>query len=155
MSACLTQVRSDSTPQPIWSATRRTVPCVVPISLRSCRTSRTALAFSSGEYRRVVGFPEASVFPMAPSSFPRSGASKEPRAVQFILARLREVQDALTEALIFGTPSVERGVNILWGSYRQERDWWDRLGESKWGPRVAKVWAGLMLTLGAAGGVPR
>ncbi|GAB7005665.1 hypothetical protein JCM18899A_31380 [Nocardioides sp. AN3] len=92
---------------------------------------------------------------MAPSSFPRSGASKEPRAVQFILARLREVQDALTEALIFGTPSVERGVNILWGSYRQERDWWDRLGESKWGPRVAKVWAGLMLTLGAAGGVPR
>ncbi|CCI51474.1 hypothetical protein BN13_1060002 [Nostocoides jenkinsii Ben 74] len=82
MSACLTQVRSDSTPQPIWSATRWTVPCVVPSSLRSCRTSRTALAFSSGEYRRVVGFPDVLLVPMAPSSFPRSGASKQPRVVQ-------------------------------------------------------------------------
>lgn len=88
MSACLTHVRNDSTPQPIWSATRWTVPCEVPSSLRSCRTSRTALAFSSGEYRRFVGFPAVLLVPMAPSSFPRSGASTQPRVDQIDLKKL-------------------------------------------------------------------
>ena len=46
------------------------------------RTIRTAEAFSSSEYRRVVGFPFDTSRGMAPSSFPRSGTSNIPRATQ-------------------------------------------------------------------------
>ena len=38
---------------------------------------------TAGEYRRVVGLPGVPSFPITPSSFPRSGASNEPRKVQF------------------------------------------------------------------------
>ncbi len=50
-------------------------------------SSRTSLAFSSGEYRRAVGRPDAPSIPMAPSSFPRSGASKQPGALHVPLPR--------------------------------------------------------------------
>ncbi|EUA40235.1 hypothetical protein I549_4385 [Mycobacterium avium subsp. avium 2285 (R)] len=46
------------------------------------RTIRTAAAFSSGLYLRVVGFPGDCSFGIAPSSFPRSGASRISRAIQ-------------------------------------------------------------------------
>jgi hypothetical protein len=46
------------------------------------RTIRTAAAFSSGLYLRVVGFPGDCSFGMTPSSFPRSGASRISRAIQ-------------------------------------------------------------------------
>lgn len=77
-SARLTHLRTVSTPYPSWSATRWIVPCSVPSSRRSWRTSRTAWAFSSSEYRRVVGLPGLISFGMTPSSFPRSGASNNP-----------------------------------------------------------------------------
>ena len=51
MSACLTHIRTDSTPYPRCAATRCTVPCSVPNSARNIRTFRTAAAFSSDEYR--------------------------------------------------------------------------------------------------------
>ncbi|WP_264002652.1 MULTISPECIES: hypothetical protein, partial [Mycobacterium avium complex (MAC)] len=40
-----------------------------------------AAAFSSGLYLRVVGFPGDCSFGIAPSSFPRSGASRISRAI--------------------------------------------------------------------------
>ncbi|MDT5150581.1 MAG: hypothetical protein QOI01_2314 [Mycobacterium sp.] len=43
------------------------------------RTIRTADAFSSGVYLRVVGFPGDCSFGMTPTSFPRSGASTRTR----------------------------------------------------------------------------
>jgi len=49
MSACLTHIRTDSTPYPSCVATRCTVPCVTPSSARSVLTIRTAAAFSSLE----------------------------------------------------------------------------------------------------------
>ena len=65
-----TRPRSRSAPRPAGSSRAS-----CPSSLRSWRTNRTARAFSSGEYRRVVGLPGVRSFPMTPSSFPRSGAS--------------------------------------------------------------------------------
>lgn len=53
-----------------------------PNSARRVRTIRTAAAFSSSEYRRVVGLPGGCSLGMTPSSFPRSGASTGPRASQ-------------------------------------------------------------------------
>ncbi len=82
ISAWRTQERTDSIPYPSWRATRCTVPCSVPNSARNARTIRTAAAFSSGLYRRDVGFPGTCSFGMTPSSFPRSGASTYPRAIQ-------------------------------------------------------------------------
>ena len=81
MSACLTHVLTDSIPYPSCVATRWTVPCSVPSSARRVRTIRTAAAFSSGEYRRVVGFPDPSFDTMTPSSFPKSGVSNKARAL--------------------------------------------------------------------------
>ncbi|ABK66519.1 ISAfe2, transposase [Mycobacterium avium 104] len=49
------------------------------------RTIRTAAAFSSGLYLRVVGFPGDCSFGIAPSSFPRSGASRISRAIHVLL----------------------------------------------------------------------
>ncbi|MCJ0950695.1 hypothetical protein MTX37_32910, partial [Rhodococcus sp. ARC_M8] len=43
----------------------------------------TAPAFSSGEYRRIVGLPDTRSFGMLPSSFPRPEVSTEPRAIQW------------------------------------------------------------------------
>jgi hypothetical protein len=69
-------------PRPLHRAGRP-----VPSSLRNWRTSRTARAVSSGVYRRVVGLPSVGSSPMTPSSFPRSGASSEPRAIQLTRPR--------------------------------------------------------------------
>jgi hypothetical protein len=57
-------------------------PAISPNSALSACTIRTADAFSSGVYLRVVGFPGDCSFGMAPSSFPRSGASSISRAIQ-------------------------------------------------------------------------
>jgi hypothetical protein len=53
-----------------------------PNSARKVRTIRTAAAFSSGLYLRVVGFPGDCSFGMTPSSFPRSGAVRIFGAIQ-------------------------------------------------------------------------
>ena len=55
---------------------------VKPNSARNVRTIRTAAAFSSALYLRVVGFPGDCSFGMTPSSFPRSGASTISSAIQ-------------------------------------------------------------------------
>src|SRR5215213_4833713 len=94
MSACRTHNRTDSVPYPNWVATRPIVPWSVPSSARSARTIRTAAAFSSSEYRRVVGLPFDTSSGMAPSSFPRSGASKQPRAVHLGADPGRSAQSA-------------------------------------------------------------
>jgi hypothetical protein len=57
-------------------ATRWAVSCSLPSSVRNVRTIRTATAFSSTLYLRVMGFPATVSFGMTPSSFPRSIASK-------------------------------------------------------------------------------
>jgi hypothetical protein len=81
-SACLTQLRTDSTPYPSCSATRRTAPWVIPVSACSERTILTAAAFSCVEYRRVVGFPDVrSVGMNSVLDFPRPRVSNQPRTV--------------------------------------------------------------------------
>ena len=72
----------------------------------------------------------------------------------YILDRLREVEDALIDATIKGTPAVERARNALWGTRAYEPDWWDRISQTKWAPRIGIVWAAIVTTLGATGGVP-
>ena len=51
------------------------------MNLRVRVSIRPTAVPSSSEYRRVVGFPCVTSLGMAPSSFPRSGALKRPRAV--------------------------------------------------------------------------
>ena len=81
-SARLTQDRTDSTPYPSCPATLRTAPCVIPVSACSERTILTAACFSSGEYRRVVGFPAVRSDGMnSVLDFPRPGVSNHPRTV--------------------------------------------------------------------------
>jgi hypothetical protein len=53
-----------------------------PRSACNAGTIRTAAAFSSELYRRVVGFPGDCSFGIPASSFPRSGASGISRAFQ-------------------------------------------------------------------------
>jgi hypothetical protein len=67
MSACATHNRTDSTPYPSCLATRCTVPWSWPNSALRLRTIRTAAAFSSRVYRRVVGFPGVCSFGMTPT----------------------------------------------------------------------------------------
>src|SRR5262252_617317 len=55
ISACLTQLRSDSGPIPSCRATRVTTPKRSPLSAMAPRTIRTALSRSSGGYRRWLG----------------------------------------------------------------------------------------------------
>lgn len=56
--ACLTHVRTDSIPWPNCVSIRCTVPCSVQSSARNDQTIQNPTAFSSDEYRRVVGFPD-------------------------------------------------------------------------------------------------
>jgi len=73
---------------------------------------------------------------------------------RYIVARLRDIEDALTDALITGAGSVELAVNATIGAAQMDRDWWDRIAHTKWAPRIANVWMAIVTTLGAAGGVP-
>ena len=92
--ACLTHVAAATTRPQAHARLgdpSRPRPWSDPSSLRSWRTIRTAPAFSSGVYRFVVGAPGVRSIPMTPSSFPRSGASNEPRAIQSASVRLMRV----------------------------------------------------------------
>jgi hypothetical protein len=73
---------------------------------------------------------------------------------RYIVARLRDVEKALTDALIIGAPGLELAANSLFGASRRERDWWDRIAQTKWGPRIGAAWMAIVTTLGAAGGLP-
>jgi integrase len=64
---------------------RRTAPCVIPVSACNDRTILTAACFSSGEYRRVVGFPAVRSEGMnSVLDFPRPGVSTHPRTVHCV-----------------------------------------------------------------------
>lgn len=72
----------------------------------------------------------------------------------FLLDRLDEVHDALIDATVQGASAVRRARDSLYGSRHLDRDYWDRIAQTKWAPRVGKMWAALLMTLGAAGGLP-
>jgi hypothetical protein len=73
---------------------------------------------------------------------------------QFVLRRLDEVETALREALLTGTPGIEFATDALIGAMRRRPDMWDRVAQTKWGPRLAKMAGALCLALGSAGGLP-
>jgi hypothetical protein len=73
---------------------------------------------------------------------------------RYVVARLRDVEEALTDALIVGVDGVELAVNATIGSAQMDRDWWDRIAKTKWAPRIGAVWMAMVTSLGAVGGVP-
>lgn len=73
---------------------------------------------------------------------------------QFVLVRLEDVEKALREVLITGSPGVERATDSLIGAMRRRPDMWERIGQSKWGPRLGNIAGALCLALGSAGGIP-
>ena len=100
ISACLTQVRTDSIPYPSCSATRRTAPCVTPVSARSERTILTAACFSSSEYRRVVGLPAVRSWVMnSVLDSPRPGVTIHPRTFHSLLGPNVEQTSALVRGI--------------------------------------------------------
>ena len=88
----------------------------MPRSARISTHHRTGWAFSSGLHRRVVGNPGVRSVGMTPSSFPRSGASNEPRAVQTEPSKTR--RQATRRAAVRAWPS--RSSSRL-----QEKQRWD------------------------------
>lgn len=72
----------------------------------------------------------------------------------FVLLRLIEVERGLREALLTGTPGIERATDSLIGAMHRRPDMWDRVSSTKWGPRIAKLAGALVLTIGSVGGLP-
>jgi hypothetical protein len=80
MAAGLTHERTDSTPVPRCSATRRTGPQRHPRLGLKQRTTRTGACFSSIEQRRVVGLPAVRSLAMnSVLDFPSPAVSNQPR----------------------------------------------------------------------------
>lgn len=73
---------------------------------------------------------------------------------QFVLRRLVEVETGLREARLTGTPGIEHATDALIGAMRRRPDMWDRVAQTKWGPRLGKMAGALCLALGSAGGLP-
>lgn len=73
---------------------------------------------------------------------------------RYIVARLRDVQNVLTDALITGAPGVELAANSLMGARHRDEDLWDRIAATRWAPRIAMTWAAIMTTLSAVAGFP-
>lgn len=73
---------------------------------------------------------------------------------RYIIERLREVERAIQDALITGAPDLERAVTTLLGSVQRRPDMWDRIGKSKYGRRIAGVYAAICMGLSAVGGFP-
>lgn len=78
----------------------------------------------------------------------------DPGLKRYIIARLRDVEKALIDALITGSGGLELAANSLFGAAQRERDLWDRIAETKWAPRIGATWMAIVTTLGAVGGVP-
>jgi hypothetical protein len=72
---------------------------------------------------------------------------------RYMIARLRDIEDALTDALITGIDGVALAAHATYGAARLDRDWWDRIERTKWAPRIAGIWMTLMTTLGGVGAV--
>lgn len=83
-----------------------------------------------------------------------SDETLEPDLRRYIIDRLRDVERALTDALINGAAGLEVAVNGLHGAHERERDLWERIAHTKWAPRIGAMWMALVTTLGAAGGLP-
>jgi len=73
---------------------------------------------------------------------------------RYVVSRLRDVESTLTDGLITGAPGVELAVNSLLGAAHRDRDLWDRVAHTKWGPRIGAAWMALVTTLGGVGAVP-
>jgi hypothetical protein len=73
---------------------------------------------------------------------------------RYIVQRLRDVEQALVDAAIHGVASVELAASSLLGASQLDRDWWDRVAQTRWAPRIGAVWMAIVTTLGAAGGIP-
>lgn len=71
-----------------------------------------------------------------------------------ILRRLRLVREALDEALISGAAGLERAVDSLIGSTQREPDLWDRIAQTRWGPRIGKLYYALATGLAALAVIP-
>jgi hypothetical protein len=74
--------------------------------VRNARTIRTAAAFASGLYVRVVGFPGDCSFGMTPSSFSSSGASTQTQAIhrRQPMVYTEEVRDVRTKESGYHSP---------------------------------------------------
>lgn len=67
---------------------------------------------------------------------------------------LRAVEDALVNIRIYGANHVEEAAATVAGVVSAEKDLWDRIADKKWVKRFAQVIGGLLLALGAVGGIP-
>lgn len=72
----------------------------------------------------------------------------------FVLRRLVEVETKLRQALLTGGPGIEHATDALIGAMHRRPDMWDRVAETKWGPRLGKMAGALCLALGSVGGLP-
>lgn len=73
---------------------------------------------------------------------------------RFVLRRLADVETRLREARLTGTPGIEAATDALIGAMHRRPDMWDRVAQTKWGPRLGKMAGALCLALGSAGGLP-
>jgi hypothetical protein len=71
-----------------------------------------------------------------------------------IVTRLKQVLTAISQAYVLGDAPLKEAAEALLGAVRLDPELWNRVSESRWGPRVAAVWLGLMATLGGVGAVP-
>lgn len=67
---------------------------------------------------------------------------------------LGQVEDALIAIQIFGADHVEEAAVTVAGVVQVERDLWERIAGKKWVQRFGTVISGLLLALGATGGLP-
>lgn len=72
----------------------------------------------------------------------------------FVQARLAEVERALLEATLTGTPAIERATDALIGAMHRRPDLWERIAETRWAQRLGKLAGALCLALSSAGGLP-
>lgn len=71
-----------------------------------------------------------------------------------ILRRLRLVREDLDQALITGAAGLERAIDSLIGSTQRQPDLWDRVAQTKWGPRIGKIYYALATGLAAVAVIP-
>ncbi len=73
---------------------------------------------------------------------------------EFVLIRLAAVERALLDALLTGTPGIERATEALVGSMHRRRDLWNQIKGTPLGERITKVGLALCFALGTVNGAP-
>ena len=77
-----------------------------------------------------------------------------PQDKQRIVGLLREVEGALLHIHLLGGDRVEDVAAAAAGVLLSNRDLWDRIADKTWVKRFGRVVGGILLALGAVGGVP-